>query len=302
MEGRRFDALTRALASGRSRRQLLKVALGMGGVSLGAAAVASTGDRETEAARRPTPTPRPPVCPGRQVPINGVCSCPLGNTKCGAECCPDGKAECCDGACCYGSCYGEELCCPTGHVMCEGQCVAECCTSEDCPERSSCDSETHLCVCDPDCFGRTCGDDGCGGSCGSCGQNEDCVECNCQCIPQCEGRECGDDSCGGSCGDCEQGLVCSGGQCIDCVPVCTEPNGADGCGGVCPGCDDSSGTHCESDERCHCIQLENGAFVWGQDVIDDFSCERLGCPSDVETGRKYKCIDNYMCLLTCDCG
>jgi hypothetical protein len=162
MEDRRFDALARALASGSSRRQLLKGVLGLGGVSFGAAAMVSTGTRESEAARRPTPTPRPVKCPGRQVPVDGVCRCPDGYTKCGPDCCPDGKAECCDNACCYGTCYGEELCCPTEHLVCEGECVAECCTSLDCPIGWSCDSYTHLCICDPDCFGRVCCYDVCG--------------------------------------------------------------------------------------------------------------------------------------------
>src|SRR5687768_9474074 len=125
MDDRRFDALTRALGKGGSRRTLLKGLLGLGGVTAAGAVL-----RETDAARRgysgpqtpgpqptlpPQPTAPPPLptattvpkCPGIQVPCGADCCCPAGNTKCGSDCCPDGQAECCDGACCYGTCYGE---------------------------------------------------------------------------------------------------------------------------------------------------------------------------------------------------
>ena len=70
-----------------------------------------------DAARRPTPTPVPPRCPGNQIPGNGGCVCPAGLSKCGPACCNPSAtgathSECCDNACCKGHCYGEELCCP----------------------------------------------------------------------------------------------------------------------------------------------------------------------------------------------
>ena len=51
------------------------------------------------------------------------CCCPLGFEKCGPDCCTAGSipapqpghSECCDQACCIGTCYGEELCCPTNN-------------------------------------------------------------------------------------------------------------------------------------------------------------------------------------------
>jgi hypothetical protein len=60
---------------------------------------------DVQAARRPTPTPKPKSCPGDQIPINGQCVCnpeldPARPIKCGSDCCPT-LAECCDGACCY---------------------------------------------------------------------------------------------------------------------------------------------------------------------------------------------------------
>ena len=73
MDDRRFDALVKAVATGTTRRSLVKGLLGLGG-----AAVIGSSLRESEvdAARRPTPTPKPVTCPGQQVPVNGVCTCP----------------------------------------------------------------------------------------------------------------------------------------------------------------------------------------------------------------------------------
>ena len=71
MDGSPFDRLTRALGSGLSRRAALKVALGLGAGS-------AVGDQLNEpvlAARRPTPTPRPAVCPGSQVWNGSECVC-----------------------------------------------------------------------------------------------------------------------------------------------------------------------------------------------------------------------------------
>jgi hypothetical protein len=124
--GSQFDRLTRGLATGASRRSVLKGLLGLGGVAVSV-------DR-AEAARRPTPTPKPPSCPGQQHWEDGACVCPDGSDKCGPACCPTGQAECCDNACCYGECYGEELCCPTGSTVCDGVCLDsdQCCSDADC--------------------------------------------------------------------------------------------------------------------------------------------------------------------------
>ena len=126
MDNRSFDALVRSLASGANRRQILKGLLGLGG-----AAVAGMAWSDTEAARRPTPPPRAVRCPGQQTWDGTACVCPNNTTSCGPDCCPVGQAECCDNACCYGVCYGEELCCPTGRDFCaiSGEC---------CPEGWSC--------------------------------------------------------------------------------------------------------------------------------------------------------------------
>lgn len=179
MDDRHFDTWVRLLAIGGSRRRLLKVLLGLGG----AAAIGGIlPESETDAARRPTPTPKPLKCPGKQVPVNGVCTCPDGLTKCGPDCCTAG-GQCCDNACCYGTCYGEELCCPSNHLVCNGVCLAaaECCADADCPNGQCIDNR---CTCVP----RTCADfpgfcrssqdDGCGGvlDCsGNCPDEQSCL-------------------------------------------------------------------------------------------------------------------------------
>src|SRR5215204_5548435 len=131
MDDRRFDALVRSLAEGKSRRSVLKGLFGLGGAALVGSAVLES---DADAARRPTPTPTPVRCPGNQTPVNGVCTCPASApSKCGPDCCnPAGvgaaHSECCDNACCFGLCYGEELCCPTGRTFCEA--TGECCPAD----------------------------------------------------------------------------------------------------------------------------------------------------------------------------
>lgn len=98
-------------------------------------------ERETDAARRPSPTATTASCPGKQTRIGSTCVClapPAGGTqKCGADCCnPTGSgaahSECCDNACCFGTCYGEELCCPTNPPAGGGAPLAQVCTNGEC--------------------------------------------------------------------------------------------------------------------------------------------------------------------------
>jgi hypothetical protein len=251
MDGTRFDALTRALGSGGSRRTVLKGLLGIAGI---AAAGGLPGD--AEAARRPTPTPRTRTYLGSQEPCDGGCCCPPETTMCGAECCPNGQAQCCDNACCYGTCYGEELCCPHPHQYCtvdgccDGACVGQgqfccqpeavcgdaccsgsdkccasgetlqcipadaCCSDAGCAPPSTCDPETHQCVCTPTCDGLTCGDDGCGGTC-ACASGSTCDSNSATCVPNCTadriGEACVPPEGAGGQGICQEDLRC-------CVP------------------------------------------------------------------------------------
>lgn len=122
MDDRRFDSLVKSLASGRSRRSVLKGLLGLGGAAVVGGAVL---EGDSEAARRPSSTPTSvPKCPGEQTWNGGACVCPdTAPNECGPDCCtsvPGGPpipthSECCDSACCFGTCYDEELCCPTNN-------------------------------------------------------------------------------------------------------------------------------------------------------------------------------------------
>jgi hypothetical protein len=131
MDDRRFDAFTRALGVHGSRRAALRTLLGLGGIAaVGGIAVGG----EVRAARRPTPVSRPPRRSGSQTPCATGCCCPSGTEKCGSDCCQTGAAVCCDQACCFGICYGEELCCPADQIVCAGVCLPPggCCSDFDC--------------------------------------------------------------------------------------------------------------------------------------------------------------------------
>jgi hypothetical protein len=128
MDDRRFDSLVRALAAGTSRRSVLKGLLGLGGI---VAASKVIFESDTDAARRPaSPTPTPVKCPGNQVSSGGACVCPAtAPNTCGSDCCTSvhggppipAHSECCDNECCFGSCVGEEFCCPTNNRVMGGQ-------------------------------------------------------------------------------------------------------------------------------------------------------------------------------------
>lgn len=107
MEEHRFDAMTRSLASGQNRRQILKGILGLGGAAV--ASVATLG--RTKAARR--------GYSGPAIPYN-LCNChgkTCGSNGCGGSCGPCeppdecSVAACLDGQCSiYSSCSSNETC------------------------------------------------------------------------------------------------------------------------------------------------------------------------------------------------
>jgi hypothetical protein len=125
VEDRRFDAIARSLASGTSRRQVLKGLLGLGAGTVAVTSAASV----TDAARRGYPGPSFPAPPGDSCtphcPENycggdgcgGQCSCWAGwncmapNGTCGRQChsdddCSRFKSDCKDaGRCINGVCY-----------------------------------------------------------------------------------------------------------------------------------------------------------------------------------------------------
>jgi hypothetical protein len=291
MDDRRFDALVKRLAVSADRRGFVKGLLGLGGAALvGTTLPGGVAD----AARRPASSTSTPInCPGDQYPFNGKCICaPNEAETCGADCCLIGVSTCCDGACCHGYCYGEELCCPTGRHFCDvtNECCRDgekccpgigcyrpdrqCCTDDECaPYSGICTPEIcgpdHVCVSTFDCRLDT--------SC--CDRNGDCF--TDPCLP--------DGTCGPSVADCRLGPVgvcCpNGGQCLAdgkcCWPTKTTCNPGecgefpDGCGGridcgSCPG-----GEFCQNNQTC-CVLPR--CFSNSCGVID------IGCGAPVDCG------------------
>jgi len=330
MDGNRFDELTRRLASGSSRRSFLKRSLATlaGSIGIGAATGVD--------AARPTPTPAPLRCPGRQTPCGSQCCCPAGTTKCAAECCSS-TAQCCDGACCNGQCFGEELCCPTGRIVCNGACLqrGQCCTDANCQSGWKCGIETpHVCTCVPqyDCesfelecgaFEDECGNiDNCGscpepGICGAAGQENRCgcanggILCEGACLEP--GQCCTDRDCfaiaSGKCGAVEP-HVCT------CVPpddLCEQAGFdcgilIDPCGNQldCGAC--SAPLACGTGDRintCICpsdhIECNGHCLEFGQ------CCTDTDCPPSykcgIETPNECTCVSQYSCAdLDLECG
>jgi hypothetical protein len=255
MDDRRFDALARMVARGTSRRSALKGLLGLGGAAITGGVVL---DRGADAARRPTPTPKPVTCPGNQTAVDGVCTCPAGLSQCnpgvGPACCNDevlpgspGYSECCDNACCEGTCLGEELCCPTNnrpggqpptHQICNLEDGFECCPVEHvcCGIDGCCDtlcSEEGYC-CSPEDVCPSAGDSAyfcCTGNTICCGAGTNANTC----IPDsgcCGDADCTESQhcCDGACSDleCEPSTQCSddfdcGGDAVCCVGDCCTP-------------------------------------------------------------------------------
>lgn len=312
MDGRQFDSLAKALAAGTSRRNVLKGLLGLGG----AAVIGGTAlEGPAEAARRPTPTPTPIKCPGNQIPVGGVCTCPASaphqcNPGNGPACCTDvaggpplpTHTECCDNACCHGTCYGEELCCPTNnrstgefpipptHRICNTNAGPECCSFDDecCLVDGCCSTGCHGGVGDADfccpegdfCAGGS-ETDGicCTGSTTCCGAGTNrnaCIDLSV------EGACCGDSDCGDPCQICNLDTHTCGPRCDARTEMCcVDQRGAGSCqqGTCCP-----NGQDCDEGDIC-CITggvsaCESGPYC-GCDSTDDceacYVCNRGTC-------------------------
>lgn len=165
MEDRAFDELVKRLASGRSRRSLLKAALGLGAAAASGSPLVS----ETEAARRGYSGPKPSstVVPGPQTcnPLtcfgchecfDGVCT-DQPETNCFHHGC---MASYCnpDGGCGYRfDCHVDDGCCGAGETCdASGQCVCDpgTCCGVECPGCQEC--ENGACVGNPaNCYDHT---------------------------------------------------------------------------------------------------------------------------------------------------
>jgi hypothetical protein len=155
-------------------------------------------------------------CPGQSIcnVETHTCQClpdctgkTCGDDGCGGRCGTCGElATCVDGACV----------CMEGAIFCEEQCRDwTCCSADDCPDNSSCDPESHTCICVPDCTGKTCGDDGCGGSCGTCPESQACVDGACVCA---SGFLCEDGACHSCCAAADCAVAFGGdAECWKCL-------------------------------------------------------------------------------------
>lgn len=285
MDDRRFDALARSLASGSSRRTVLKGLLGLGGIAA-AGAVRQT----AEAARRSTPTPQPAKCPGIQTWNGTECDCPDPLTDCGPDCCntsvPRGNpahSECCDGACCHGECYGEELCCPTGQNVCNGACCA--------PGEACFQGACHRCT--------ICGDDCCSGDTPSCCRNGDISTCApvgatcCTADTDCQGL----DFCAGN---VAHSFFCVDAVCTESTLSCQgdDPCSQYGCnGGTCtvtriPGC-------CTSSASCQAVDACTPA-----NCLEDHTCNAVSACSAGQKCCGGACVsaDTHCCTSDGDCS
>lgn len=258
MDDRRFDAFVKSFALGTHRRALVKGLLGLGGA-------AATGglllERSAEAARRPTPTPKPVKCPGKQLPCAVGCCCPPGLEGCGPDCCTEdnvpapqiGHSECCDNACCFGTCYGEELCCPTNLTSGDGPPASFVCKGANGP---------NCCAAEQSCCDGACFDPSAAVCCEGVLQPGSCCP--------------GDENCGQpECNVCDE-------QGLDCCFV----------GEVFAGCYDSAaeGTCCIASE---CEYLNNfDKCIVG--ACTDLECEERGCPED------QFCCDQECSVLPCE--
>jgi hypothetical protein len=184
----------------------------------------------------------------------GACDPIARTTTCGPDACPAGSncravfttagtfVPRCQPACTPGSdagCLATDACRPVPTDPARGVCIQRCASDDACVTGLHCDTASGLCRCadDPPCQ-RTYGPNA----------RCDATTQLCVCTPQCDGRTCGSDGCGGSCGACAVGTAChANGRCG--APTCGDGNFVVACpaGGACP-----NNSHCQADGNCGC--------------------------------------------------
>ncbi|MBX3071119.1 MAG: hypothetical protein KF883_11510 [Thermomicrobiales bacterium] len=134
MDSSRFDDLVRSLASGASRRRLLKGIIGIGAVVTASEALES--DAREQRTRPTIPPPPPPPATTTPAPTTSP-----------PNPCP-GMARCSIDGCCDGQCTAQGRCCAAGRTVCGYECCAsadQCCGRECCPDGALCVGEERCC-------------------------------------------------------------------------------------------------------------------------------------------------------------
>jgi len=183
MDGHRFDGITKALAEGVSRRDVLKtLAAGVGAAVLGALGLDETAASRICRADSLVCSKNADCCAGYCAPKDRTgrrrCGCPSGTVACHGLCLTPGttssKCGCgvqCGGCeqCVNGACtpVADDRVCGAGSICCSGQCVSNL-------------SLDHCGACAQTCAGpQVCAASGCclqaGATCGFTGEGECCV-------------------------------------------------------------------------------------------------------------------------------
>ncbi len=300
MDDQRFDALTRALARGSSRRTALK------GLFLGVVGGVSLTMRQDRAGAQ-TECVDSSDCNPCQECIEGECSYPVsypdglccgteGNYYCSPECCSSDNCEPiyenqCGISICNGSGYCEGITtCVTGQRCCnsgtpEHYCGV-CCADTECPGCSVCVNGT---CSHPEC----CGDSDCTSICGECVEGT--------CVTRCTSVE----YCCAFANDCRApGECCTddecpcGGSCIDgtCYPQPPCPEGQECCADTCVTSGTCecivSGGHCDGEPPDCCEGLQCCGFNGGS------TCQECCGDSDCD-GNCEQCVEGE-CVTACN--
>lgn len=262
MDGQRFEALTRSLAGGMSRRGVVRgLAAGIAAAAAGLSGLGGAEARQRCRLYNEICRKHGDCCDFNCGPKDNTgrrrCGfCPNGGEVCGDECCGEGQA-CIDGACCDNPCGGDGsdvICCGAGETcnfefFDEGVVVSCCPEGSSCPATESCCAETETCTTTGCCesasacespagnvfccpAGLGCTDNGCVGACehSSCSDTVQCITGRTCCDGCCLDLEGDEENCG-ACGNiCPQGTVCCSGSCVD---PSNDPQNCGGCGNEC---------------------------------------------------------------------
>ena len=115
MDGQRFDRLTKALASGTSRRSVLKGLFGLSGAAVVSPLISDDAGARTSGSR-----PRPPIL---QEPTSTTTQTPVPTTP-PPDPCAGFTTTCSMDGCCNGACTDGGRCCATGLTICGEDCCA----------------------------------------------------------------------------------------------------------------------------------------------------------------------------------